>query len=317
MVICGGSGAFTELKGLRDLPDLGITAMPHTFDSGGAQALFLKHHPGFVAGADAYKCVVSLAQDPIGAKLFSFRFTGKETDGLAEHNQTVGNILLLAFEKMRIPLRSAIAYMAEKLELQPHHRVEPIAIQRADAYFRLQNGLVIRGETHIDIPQHDGSIPISETWLEPPAEASPIALEAIGDADLVVIGPGDLYSSLVPCLLPRGAKEAIRTARAKFVYVINLMTKYGETTGFKASDFVDVVERYTGRPMDFVVVNTGRPSPELTELYTEEHAVPVENNLADRPGQKVVAADLLDTSEGPARHHSERIAQTLFSLLSN
>lgn len=315
VVICGGSGAFTELTGLRNLPDLDITAMPHTFDSGGAQAVFLEHHPEFVAGADVYKCLVALAQDPLEARLYRFRFTGPPGDGLSDFRQTVGNTLWLALQKMRVPFRSAIAHMARKLELMPCHRVEPIALQRSDVYVRLENGLVIRGEQHIDIPKHDPRVPVAKAWLEPEADANAAALTAILEANLVVIGPGDLYSSLVPCLLPRGASDAIKKTRAKLAYVINLMTKYGETTGFKASDFLKVVESYAGRAMDFAVVNTGQPSEEVTELYAEEHAVPVVNDLKEKPGQRVVEADLLDTSEGPARHHSERLAKLLVSLL--
>jgi len=317
VVICGGSGAFTELKGLRDVPDLAITAMPHTFDSGGAQAVFLRHYPDYVALADVDKCLAALAHDPLEARLHRFRFTKSPGDGLSEHRQTVGNTILAAFQNMepRVTLRQIIAHLARKLELGPCHRVEPIALERADVCVRLANGLVIHGEEHIDVPKHDPRLPIIEAWLEPVAEANPSAIEAIREADLVVIGPGDLYSSLVPCFLPLGVRETILRNRAKFAYVVNLMTKYGESTGFTASDFVRTIEKYADRPMDFVIVNTGRPNPELIELYLEEHAMPVVNDLKDKPEQRVIAADLLDTGEGPARHHSEKLANLLVTLL--
>ena len=317
VVICGGSGAFTELCGLRDTPDLAITAMPHTCDSGGAQAIFLHHYPEYVALADVDKCLAALAGDPLEARLHRFRFTKSPGDGLSEHRQTVGNTILAAFQNMepRVPLRQVIAHLARKLELKPNHRVEPITLQRGDVCVRLENGLVIHGEKHIDVPEHDPRVRITEAWLEPAAEANPSALEAIRGANLVVIGPGDLYSSLVPCLLPRGAREVIQETKAKLAYVVNLMTKYGESTGFTSSGFVEIIERYAGRRMDFVVVNTGRPSPELAELYLEEHASLVENDLSDQPGQKVIAADLLETSEGPARHHSGKLANLLVSLI--
>mgnify|MGYP001597904448 CR=1 FL=1 len=315
VVICGGSGALTELRGLSELPDVEITAMPNTFDSGGAQAVFLEHYPESVAMADVDKCLVALAQDPLQARLHRFRFGKAPGDGLSDHRQTVGNIIWIALQNMeepRVPLRTAIAHLAKKLDLKPWHRVEPIAIQRADLCVRLENGTEIRGETHVDVPKHDGRLRIVDAWLEPPAEMNEYALEAIRNAELIVIGPGDLYSSLVPCFLPQGVSEALGSTKAKIAYVVNLMTKYGETTDFKASDFLAVVTRYASRTMDFVICNSVEPSRKVGELYEEERAIPVENDLS---GEGVIKADLLDTTSGTARHHSRRLASLLVSLI--
>lgn len=316
VILCGGSGAYTELVGCRDLSDVALVAMPHTFDSGGGQAVFLEHHPEFVAMADVDKCLVALANDELEARLHRHRFEGAPGDGLSEHHQTLGNARWLAFQKLGVPFREAIVHESKKLKVKPYHRVEPSALERSTLCVRLENGQVIKGEAKIDVPKHDGSLRITEAWLEPRVQANPHAVEEIAHADLVVIGPGDLYSSLVGTMLPVGIKGALQKTRAPLAYVVNLTTKEGEAPGFKVSDFLAVVEHYAGRGTDYVIWNSGRPEAEILKRYESEHKHPVENDLNDdTEGRHVIAMNLLDCAGGIIRHDSKKLAILIGSII--
>lgn len=300
--ICGGSGAFTGLRGISTLDGVDLTVLTTTCDSGGAQGVILAGDPQAIALADPMKCLVALATDETTAQLYRHRFEGQRGDGLSDHRQTVGNVIWYGLLQMGMSPRQAIAYMARHLGVRPHHRVEPVAIERADLCVRLENGDVIRGEAMIDIPAHDGALRISEAWLDPSVNTTPHVVKAIVEADLVVIGPGDLYSSLMGCLLPKGIQEALRHTKARLLYVANLMTKWGETTGFRVSDFVEVVERYAGRRMDRILCNLSTLSSKVLEAYAQEKANPVVNDLQD--DRRVTSASFLALEGQVVRHRS-------------
>ncbi|MBI1975340.1 MAG: YvcK family protein, partial [Parcubacteria group bacterium] len=171
--------------------------------------------------------------------------------------------------------------------------------------------------TNIDVPTHNGQKRIRRIWLKPKARASREAIRAIKNADAVVIGPGDLFTSLVPNLLVGGVSEAIKKSRAKKMYICNVMTKFGETHGFQASDFLHVLERYVGkRALDYLVVNTGRPSREVLRRYIREKAFPVEVDeglLQGRAKPVLVKAKLL-RGGALVRHDPDKLAK-LINLL--
>lgn len=314
--ICGGSGAFTGLRGICMQDDMELTVLTTTCDSGGAQGVILAGDPRAVALADPMKCLVALATDGITARLYRTRPFENHSGmhGAPEERQTVGNVVWYGLQKMGMSPREAIAYMASDLKVRPSHHVEPVAVERANLCVRLEDGSVIRGEALIDIPIHDGNLRIREAWLEPAVTTTPQVMKAITEADLVIIGPGDLYSSLVGCLLPGGVQEALRHTRARLLYVVNLMTKWGETTDFKASDFVKVVERYAGRRMDHVIVNSANPSPEVLRRYTAERASSVDNDLDGE--RRVIGMNLLDCAGGVVRHRADGLAIVIGTLAS-
>lgn len=311
--LCGGSGAFTCLCGIRRIEDIEIDVITTIFDSGGGQGVILAGDPEAIALADPMKCVVALAEDNFIARLYRHRFAEMGGNGLSL--QTVGNVIWYGMLKMGLSPREAITYMHKMLSVQPHHRVEPVASERADVCVRLEDGSVIRGEAKIDVPQHDGSLRITETWLEPRVKTTPEVVRAIVQADIVVIGPGDLYSSLVPCLLPEGVSQALQHTRARLVYVASLMTKFGETFNFRVSDFVGVVEQYAGRQMDYIICNTQVPSDTALSAYEEEHSIPVENDLQHDP--RVIESNLLDESRDHVLRHSSTHMGILLATLAD
>ena len=136
----------------------------------------------------------------------------------------------------------------------------------------LSDGTVVCGETEIDRPGGRPVVPIERVYLDPPVTVLPQVRKALTRADKILIGPGDLYTSIVPCLLVDGVPDAIQSSDGEVIYICNVMTKHGETDGFRASDFVRVIHRYLGRRVDTVIVNTATPSTELAERYASEGA---------------------------------------------
>jgi uncharacterized cofD-like protein len=194
--------------------------------------------------------------------------------------------------------------------------VLPVTEASVQLCARLEDGTIVRGEHNIDAPQYDPHLHIKEVWLEP-QDCAPVpgVLLAIATADLIVLGPGDLYTSILPNLLVPGVAQAIRQSRAQKVFVCSLMTKLGETHGFKASDFVALIESHLGIRLDFVICNSTVPAGDVLESYRAEHAYPVEVDL--HPGQderQIVAADLLAAGIR-ARHDPSKLGLLLAALV--
>ena len=169
----------------------------------------------------------------------------------------------------------------------------------------LEDGTIVKGESNIDIPKHDPSKKIKRIFLEPDARLLEDCRKAILDSDLIIIGPGDLYSSVLPNLLVEGMTEAIRSSKAKKIYICNLMTKRGETTGFTARDHIEEVERYLGEKLDESIVNDGIPSEELLERYSEEGAVLVKDDY-----ESAIKADVIDERD-LVRHDPDKLADII------
>jgi uncharacterized cofD-like protein len=182
----------------------------------------------------------------------------------------------------------------------------------------LENGQVVKGETNIDIPRHDGRLRVKRVWLEPDAQLNSRAREALLRADLVIIGPGDVYTSIVPNLLVKGMAETLRKTKAKVAYFVNLMTKFGETSNFAASDFVHTMQSYLGDGvLDFAVINNKKPSPERLRNYVKENSefvVPDLENIKAAAHFVPVAADLV-RPKGFIRHDPEKIARVIKMIL--
>ena len=230
---------------------------------------------------------------------------------------SLGNLILHALEDLNEgDLLGALEDAEELLNTAGH--VVPVTLEQATLCVELSDGTIVRGETEIDRPAGRPVLPITRAFLEPPVTVLPRARKAIERADRLLIGPGDLYTSLVPCLLVDGVAEAIRACEGEVVYVCNVMTKHGETDGFAASDFVREVHHYLGRRVDTVVVNTAEPSPELAALYAEEGAFPVTPDLAAvRALAPHVLAGPFATTEPLIRHDAERVVVALWPELAD
>ena len=336
VVIGGGTGTFTVLSALKDY-HLHLTAIVSMADDGGSTGA-LRDQYGVLPPGDIRRALVALSASDTLRDLFNYRFLKGD---LAGHN--FGNIFLSALEQVKGNFALAVDEASRVLNIKG--KVLPVTLDNVRLCARLADGKIINGETNIDIPRSKIRARISEIWLNPAARVNPEAKKAVLTADLIVIGPGDLYTSLIPNLLVKGLPEAIKKSRAKKVFVCNLMTKYGETNGFKAEDFAQKIEKYLGRGvLDFAIFNNKKPHPKILARYRKEGAEFIEppkppptpafvrrgakeNSLPPYEGgreglgvkylPKYILADLLDN--GPFIRHNPRqkLARALTRLLDS
>lgn len=311
VVVGGGSGSSMLLKGLKQHP-VDLTAIVTTFDSGGSSGI-LRDEFGYPPFGDLRKCLVALSDSSSTSSLRTaseFRFSSDSS--LKGHS--LGNLLLAALTSLHHNVEDAISEMSRMLDIKD--KVIPVALDPADLCADLEDGSQLRGESTIDL--RGGNMPrIKNMFLEPVVDANPRALEAIENADAIVLGPGDLYTSIVPNLLARGFADAVARSKAPKIYVCNLMTKLGETEGFTTSDFASEIVRYLGgTSLDCVLVNS-RPVPsDALVKYASEGAVPVVHDEANiYPFSRSVMAVPLSINHPKVRHDPERVSEAVLSSL--
>ena len=186
-------------------------------------------------------------------------------------------------------------------------------------FAELEDGTMIQGETNIDIPKHDGALKINRVWLEPKPRTNIHAVRAVRRADLIVIGPGDLYTSIIPNLLVPGFQKALLESKARKIFVMNLMTKFGETHGFVAEDFLQNLESYvTPGFFNGIILNIAKPADAVLRKYRKEQAFLVDNYFERiKPGYrknyKLIKAPLVSTGE-LVRHDTVKLAELIFKL---
>lgn len=310
VVIGGGTGILPVLHGLKNETSE-LSVIVTMADDGGSTGI-LREEFGILPPGDIRRALVALAQsdESLLAKLMAYRFT--EGAGLTGH--AFGNLMLTALERITGSFEGAVRE-AERL-LGVRGTVIPVTLTPTRLVAELEDGTFIHGETNMDIPQHDGRLAITRVWLEPPAPINPRAASAIANADAIIVGPGDLFTSLVPNLVVGGMREALMTSKATLLYFVNLLTKFGETNHFTAEDFVRTVEFSIAKDrIDYALVNTTRPSPARMKPYVREKAEFVSPEMTPRGSKPlVIYADLL-RPKGFIRHDAEKIKNVLNSLL--
>ncbi len=309
--IGGGSGGYTLLRGLKAFP-LDITAVFTSFDSGGSAGV-LRDEFGILPPGDVRRGLLALADEgraDILRELFNYRF---ENGNSTLHGHSFGNLFLAALSSIYGGEIEGIRKASELLNIRG--TVLPVSLDKSHVHATLEDGTEIVGETNIDIPKHDGDLRIKKVFLDPPARIYKETDAAIRAADLVVIGPGDLYSSLVPTLCVGGMKEALRESKAKKIAICNLMTKWGETHGFVCSDMIKELLRYSGlEKFDYVICNTQTMSPKLAQAYESEKKYPmVCDEGLQGCAERVITGDFFSPAD-IARHDSEKIAKLISEL---
>lgn len=310
VVIGGGTGTFTVLSGLKKYPNVNLSAVVSMADDGGSTGV-LREEFGILPPGSVRPALVALSHsEKVVADLFQFRFSEGDLRG---HN--LGNLLLTALTKRHGDFERAIAEAGRILQVRG--QVIPSVLKQVHLCARLEDGSIVRGESNIDVPKHNGELRIQSIWLDPPCDAAPKALHVIQEADMIVIGPGDLFSSILPNFAAAGLPEAVRESKAKKVYVCNVMTKFGETNGFSAIDFIEEIEKYLGKGvLEVVLLNTKRPSPDRIAKYEQEGARFVEGRIADlrRKNYRIIAKDFL-RAKGFIRHDPHKLAKVLIKLV--
>jgi len=306
-VIGGGSGRFTLLEGLKKLP-VEINAIVTMTDSGGSSGR-LRTELGVLPPGDVRQCLVALSNSPkLMLDLFNYRF--ENGSSLSGHN--FGNLFLTALEKTTGSFEKAIGEAGRMLDITG--KVIPVTLDKAELCAELADGSMIEGEANIDIPRGKRA-KIKRVFLRPGAKASQKAIAAVQHSDLVVMGPGDLYTSIIPNLLVSGMARAICESKARKVFILPLATKRGETDGFSGRDFVFEIEKYAGCRMDAVVANSTAFGRDTQAKYAAEGASQVVAGKGDFGSCALVSCDLLSEVGGLARHDANKIAKTVMSLL--
>lgn len=278
VAVGGGTGMFTVLSGLTRLTSH-LTAVVTMSDNRGSSGR-LRDELGTLPSGDVRRCLVALAdrqRSLILRQLFEYRF--ERGTGLSGHS--FGDLLLAALGEILGAPERAIEEAGRLLGIRG--QVLPVTLTDTTLHARLADGHVIHGETDIDIREVHQGAGIENVYLNPPARANERVIEAIERADMIVLGPANLYTGVIPNLLVDGVAEAIRSSTAMRVYVVNVMTKHAETDGYAASDFIRQVLRYlgTGPALDCAVINYHESLPhELLEKYKAEASEPVTIDLS-------------------------------------
>lgn len=304
----GGTGLACLLRGLKALTS-NLVAVVTVCDDGGSSGRLSKDL-GVLPPGDIRNCLVALADDEsLIGELFSYRF--EDGKGLSGHS--FGNLFLAALTNVVGDFEEAIQVSSQVLASRG--KVLPSTLDTVTLCARLEDGRVIRGES--SIPTARGVI--EQVYLDPPgATSTDEVMAGLRNADAVILGPGSLFTSVIPNLLVEGMEEALRELTVPKIYVCNVMTQPGETEGFGAADHLEALEKHIGSGLvDTIVVNIETPSEELLRLYEAEGAKPVDPQLErlEKMGVTVVGANLI-SEQDLVRHDSERLATAIFDLLA-
>lgn len=315
VVIGGGTGTYVVLSGLRNYP-LDLTAVVTMMDSGGSTGR-LRDQLGVLPPGDLRQALVALSSsDRVWRDLFAYRFDAGDLDG---HN--FGNIFLSALEKMTGSIETGINLA--QLILDTRGQVVPVTLDKSQLCVILKDKSIVEGETLIDEVGVVRS-PIVGCFLKPQALPNPRAIKAIEEADYLILGPGDLYTSIIPNLLVTGIGATIRASKAKKIYISNLMTKFGQTDRYKASTHLVKIQQYMDCKADYVILNSAKPHKDVVNWYQKAGDVSMVKD--DLPKSRTyIRADLLsNTKYEPAlsdrlkrsliRHDSQKLAATLVDI---
>jgi uncharacterized cofD-like protein len=322
VVVGGGTGTYTLLRGLKAYKDeLAITAIVTMADSGGSTGR-LRDQFGFLPVGDVRQALAALAPEDdahheLLRQLFLYRY--EKGDGLSGHN--FGNLLLTALTDITGSEVEAIRAAARVLRVAGN--VVPVTTAPADLVATYDTGVVVTGEHAIDEQVTCAGERIISLALTPAVAINPEAADALRDADCIVLGPGDLYTSIIANCVVDGFCEALQQSQATLVYVSNLMCKACQTTGLTASGHAAELQKYCGRALDRIVVNAGDFNADLVARYQAEGDAVVVDDFGD--DSRVVRAQVVDDTavakvDGDAlarsyiRHQSERLARAVYAL---
>ncbi|HEY8347187.1 MAG TPA: YvcK family protein [Symbiobacteriaceae bacterium] len=314
VAIGGGTGIPALLRGLKQYTS-NITAVVTVADDGGSSGR-LRSEFGILPPGDIRNCLVALADtEPLMERLFQHRFEMGE--GLAGHS--FGNLFILAMTEATGNFYDAVRASSQVLAVRG--RVMPSTLDQVMLKAEMADGRIVAGESIIG----KAGVPIRRVFLEPvgkdgkPGEIRPLpeALEAIEQAELIVLGPGSLYTSIIPNLLVPGVADAIRRSKALKIYVCNIMTEHGETDGYTVSRHIKAIIDHAGYGIIHTCLANTQPIPEeILAKYAAEHSEPVRIDVKEvqRLGVDLVQADLLDRRHAYVRHDPDKLAWHIIKL---
>lgn len=308
--IGGGTGLSSMLRGLKAYSS-NITAIVTVADDGGGSGV-LRQDLGMLPPGDIRNCIMALANtEPIMEKLLQYRFQ----EGMLK-GQSFGNLFLAAMDGISSNFEEAVRKMSDVLAVTG--RVLPVTLEDVWLYAELEDGHVICGESSIG--KHNTFHPgrIKKVFLQP-ENVTPLqeALDAINEADLIVLGPGSLYTSIIPNLLVEGMCDALKNSKARKVYACNIMTQPGETDGYSLYDHISEIEKHSFKGIiDICIANNSHIPEELSKKYMDDGAEPVKLDL-DKTGKteiEVISGDFISIRNNYLRHDSAKLARAVVDL---
>lgn len=321
VTVGGGTGSYTVLSGIKNLPDVSLTALVSMADDGGSTGV-LRDELGVLPPGDVRQCLVALSEhSDIVRKLMNYRFSEGTLKG---HN--FGNIFLAALEKVTGKFIEGVEVASEILKVRG--RVVPVTSDKADLVILLENGNIVEGENKINHSDLQGSEIKKIFYKNEDVGLNESAREALLKADYIILGPGNYYCSVVPNLIVNGFKEAIIESKAKIILPINLTNKMGHTTNWKVSTYVNSIEKYIGKLVDIILVNNENPTKEQIEKYkTEEgEGVLIEDDFMDNRVVRApllshivfdrASADVISSVKGFIRHDSVKLTESINNIIN-
>jgi uncharacterized cofD-like protein len=311
VVVGGGTGLSTMLRGLKHYTS-NITAVVTVADDGGGSG-DLREDLGILPPGDIRNCILALADtEPLMEELLQYRFTGGRLE-----NQSFGNLFLAAMDGISSNFEEAVQKMSSVLAVTG--KVMPVTLDNVTLKAKLKNGVEVEGESKIAGAVFENNSPIDKVFLEPGnAKALSEAVQAIKDADAIILGPGSLYTSVIPNLLVEDIAKAVQRTKAIRIYVSNVMTQPGETDDFGVEDHVKAILKHGGSDIiDYVIVNVGKINKELEEKYLEEHSklVTINEEAVEAMNIKTIEGDFIKTNKGLVRHDPEKLAAILIETI--
>ena len=311
VVIGGGTGLSTMLRGLKYYTS-NITAIVTVGDDGGGSGA-LREDLGMLPPGDIRNCILALADtEPLMEDLLQYRFTEGRLKG-----QSFGNLFLAAMDGVSDNFVGAVQKMSSVLAVTG--KVLPVTLDDMKLMAQLDNGNVVEGESDIPEEAFKQKSKINRLMIVP-EDAKPLeeALQAIKDADAIVMGPGSLYTSVIPNLLVKGIVSEIKKSSAYKIYISNVMTQPGETDGFKVYDHIKVLKKYGGKDIvDCVIANNGSISDDMKKKYKDKDSdiVTIDRDKLKDFGIEIVEKNLIKVSKGTIKHDSDYLAQVLVETI--
>lgn len=323
VVIGGGTGTFTVLSGLKKIPNLDISVIVSMMDSGGSNRV-IRDEFGLLPTSDIRQCILALASnnsDKTIRDLFNYRYT----QGTGISGMTFGNLFMAALTDILKSQDKAIKETCRILDVKG--KVIPVTFDKSELVATYDNGVQVLGEHYIDEPSKK-TIYHKITNLEvfPKARINSDATKAIAEADLIILGPGDLYTSILCNIVVDGMAKKITKSKAKKLYISNLMTRFGQTDGFGLKEHIDEIEKYIGKnTIDYCLFNNPKNiSRNAIKWYKDNNAELVKNNYSGKI--KIITKDLASTTfykksssdklvRSLIRHDSGKLAKAIVKLL--
>jgi uncharacterized cofD-like protein len=317
-VIGGGTGSSNVLIGLKEYKDLNLSVIVGTMDDGGSNAM-IKDELGLLPLSDIRKSIIALAQDSdkgLIRDLFTYRFP--EGNGIKGH--TLGNLLMIAMTDITGSEVGAIDAFKYLFEISGD--IIPVTTDDAKLVAKYDDGSIVKGEHLIDEPKVDKHI--VDIYLDSETEAYPQAIKAIKEANYIIIGPGDLYTTTLAVLIVPGISEAIKESSGKIIFIPNLMSKIGQTRGLTQKGMLNILEKYTAKEVDYVLMNNGEIPENALQRYLDQGEHIFEDDLTDN-GRTIIRADLIANSlvkkdkgdelvRSLVRHDPEKLGSELYKI---